>query len=660
MAQNLVIVESAAKAKTIAGYLGKGYSVQSCRGHVRDLPPKDFGVDVENGFRPTYKMMRGSGKIVKKLRQAAKGADRIYLAPDPDREGEAIAWHLKHLLKVPADRIRRVTFNEITRGAVKSAFAHPRRINEDLVDAQQTRRILDRIVGYRLSPLISKTVVRGLSAGRVQSVALRLVVERERERRAFEPEEFWKITARLQRADGPPAFEAELTKIAGEEAKIRDADGAEALVKRLREGDYVVRSVDERVSTSRVYPPFITSTMQRSANSRLHLGAARTMRIAQQLYEGVRIGGEQVGLITYMRTDSTRVSKEALGACRSLIKDRYGDPYLPSKPNFFKSPKGAQAAHEAIRPTDVNRRPDEMARYLDRNQRRLYELIWRRFVASQMKPARFKVRTAEITADDASFEAKGRQMVFDGNLRVLRPARESDDQVLPELTEGGALDLLELVPSQHFTKPPSRYTEASLVRELEKRGIGRPSTYAPTIQTLAKRKYVRLQKRTLIPTDLGMVVTDLLVEHFPREMDYSFTSRMEAALDAVEEGKRDWRGVLEGFYGKFAQALERARKEMKLVHGDAPEVKCEKCGRPMEVKYSRKGGRFLGCTGYPECKNTLDYPSQNPEEPEEGEVKCEKCGRPMVRRTGRYGPFMGCSGFPRCKNTCKVPKDDKQ
>ncbi len=659
MGQKLVIVESAAKAKTIAGYLGKGYSVQSCRGHVRDLPPKDFGVDVENGFRPTYKVMRGSGKIVKKLRQAAKSAPEIYLAPDPDREGEAIAWHLKHLLKVPADRIRRVTFNEITRGAVKSAFAHPRGINRDLVDAQQARRILDRIVGYRLSPLISDRVVSRLSAGRVQSVALRLVVERERERRAFEPQEFWKITARLQRAEGPPAFEAELTKIAGEEANIRNADGAEALVKRLREADYIVRSVDERVSKSRVYPPFITSTLQRSANYRLRLSASRTMRLAQQLYEGVRIGGEQVGLITYMRTDSTRVSKEALGACRALIGREHGDRYVPSKPNYFKNPKGAQAAHEAIRPTDVNRRPEDVARYLNKDQRRLYDLIWRRFMASQMVPARFKVRNALIGAADALFEAKGRQMIFDGNQRVLRPSKDSDDQVLPELQEGGALELLELEPTQHFTKPPARYTEASLVRELEKRGIGRPSTYAPTIQTLVKRNYVRRQKRTLIPTDLGMVVTDLLVEHFPREMDYSFTSRMEAALDAVEEGKRDWRRVLEGFYGKFAQALERARKEMKLVLDDAPRVECEKCGRPMQVKYSRKGGRFLGCTGYPECKNTRDFPSVDDDAADTDGMKCEKCGRPMVRRTGRYGPFMGCSGFPRCKNTCKVPKDNK-
>ncbi len=615
-------------------------------------------MDVENGFEPTYTIMPGSRKTVGKLRKAAEKAEQVYLAPDPDREGEAIAWHLKHVLKAPDEKVRRVTFNEITPDAVREAFEHPRGIDRNLVDAQQARRILDRIVGYRLSPLISDRVVRGLSAGRVQSVALRLVVERERERRAFEPEEYWEIAARLQRPEGPPTFEAKLVKVGGEEAKIGTEQEAQQLVEALREADYVVRSVDERVTKARVYPPFITSTMQRSANSRLGFSTARTMRVAQQLYEGVEIGQEAVGLITYMRTDSTRVSSQALGACRALIEDSYGDNYLPSKPNFFKSPRGAQAAHEAIRPTDVNRRPRDVRPYLSKAQYRLYELIWRRFVASQMKPARYKVRSAEIEAGDGLFEAKGRRMIFDGNLRVLRPDKELDEQVLPDLQVGGQVELLELEPSQHFTQPPSRYTEASLVGELEKRGIGRPSTYAPTIATLLKRNYVRRQRRALVATDLGMVVTDLLVEHFPREMDYSFTSHMEEELDEVEEGKRDWHSVLQEFYEEFKDALERAEQNMELVHEDAPDVTCEECGRPMEVKYSRRGDRFLGCTGFPECKNTASFPSEDEEEPEVTEFKCDKCGAPLVKRTGRRNrEYLACSAYPECRNIKGLDSD---
>ncbi len=659
MADKIVIVESNAKARTIARYLGKGYVVKASRGHVRDLPAKKFGVDVGNGFEPTYVVPPASRKIVSELRKAAEKAQEVFLAPDPDREGEAIAWHLKHVLELPDEKARRVTFNEITRDAVRKAFEHPREIDLNLVDAQQARRILDRIVGYELSPLISRNVVRGLSAGRVQSVALRLIVERERERQAFEPEEYWEIVALLCRLGGPPAFEAKLLKIDGEEARIGSEDAALRLVEQLRGERYAVSAVSDSVTQSRVWPPFITSTMQRAANTRLGFSAVQTMRIAQRLYEGVDIGTETVGLITYMRTDSTRVASQALGACRGFIEETCGADYLPEKPNRFRSPKGAQAAHEAIRPTDVRRRPEDLRSCLDARQHKLYDLIWRRFVASQMKPARYKVRTAEVQAGPAMFQAQGREMIFDGNTRVLRPGREEEAQMLPELEVGQELRLEKLDPSQHFTQPPPAYTEASLVRELEKQGIGRPSTYAPTISTLLKRHYVRRVRRALQPSDLGMVVADLLVEHFPREMDVSFTSKMEEELDEVEEGKRAWRGILEEFYGDFSRDLEQARERMEAAgREEAPGVKCEKCGRPMLVRFSRKGDKFLGCSGFPECDYTVNLSSGGGAE--ETEFRCDKCGAPMLKRIGRRGrPFLGCSAFPECRNIMGLDADGK-
>lgn len=653
MADKIVIVESNAKANTIARYLGEGYEVKASSGHIRDLPknPKDrYAVDVENGFEPTYQIMPGSRKVVGQLRKAAKNVDEVFLAPDPDREGEAIAWHLKHVLKVPEERVKRVTFNEITRDAIQEAFRHPRDIDLNLVDAQQARRILDRIVGYALSPLISGVLVRGLSAGRVQSVALRLIVEREREREAFEPEEYWEIAALLARADGKTTFEAELVKLNDEDLSIPSRERAEEVVGMLAEQDYLVSDVSETMTNSRVYPPFITSTMQRSANSRLGFSADRTMRVAQGLYEGIEIGEEATGLITYMRTDSTRVAKQALAACREHIKSGYGDAYLPKKPNRFKSPKGAQAAHEAIRPTDVSRGPEDIKQYLSRDQFRLYDLIWRRFVASQMEPARYKVRTAEITAGPGLFRAKGREMVFDGNLRVLRPNKENDDQMLPELEAGENVDLRELTPSQHFTQPPSRFTEASLVRELERRGIGRPSTYAPTIATLLRRHYVNRDGRALVPSELGKVVTDLLVEYFPREMDPDFTSHMEEELDEVEEGKRPWRSVLEEFYEQFSKDLEHAEEKMELPESEkVSDRTCPEHGEKLVVRFSkRNGGKFLGCPEFPECDYTE---SVEQEEVEETEFKCDKCGAPLVKRKGRRGrEYLACSAYPDCRN----------
>jgi len=661
MAKKVVIVESATKARTISRYLGKGYTVKECRGHVRDLPESDFGVDIENSFEPTYEVMPGSRRIVGTLRKLAKGAEEVYLAPDPDREGEAIAWHLKHILDVPDERVMRVTFNEITKAAVRQAFEHPRPIDENLVNAQQARRILDRIVGYELSPLVSSKVVRGLSAGRVQSVALRLIVEREREHLAFVPEEYWEIKAVLHRRGGADPFEAQLRKLDGKAVRIGAGTEAEALVERLRGEAFVVASVEKQSRSAKAPPPFITSTMQRAANTALGYSAAQTMRIAQQLYEGIGIGAESVGLISYMRTDSTRVAGQALGACRDFIGQSFGADYVPARPNTFRSPRGAQAAHEAIRPTDVRRRPDDIRRYLDDRQRKLYDLIWRRFVASQMTPARYEVTSVAIEAGPATFAARGRVTVFDGFTRVAR-RREEEDQALPPLGQGDALDLEKLEPSQHFTQPPPRYTEASLVRELERQGIGRPSTYAPTIGTLLHRNYVRRERRALRPTDLGMVVTDLLVKHFPRELAVAFTSHMEDEFDEIEAGKRDWRETLAKFYGQFSVDLARAEKEMESVRNREPEepVACDECGRPMVVKFSRKGDRFLSCSGFPECKGTKSLGDAGDSEAVETEFKCDKCGAPMLRRLGRRGRhYLACSAFPKCSNIMGLDRDGK-
>jgi len=661
MADKIVIVESSAKARTIKGYLGRGYDVRACRGHVRDLPDGRFGVNVEKDFEPTYQVMPRSRKLVGQLRKAAENAEVVYLAPDPDREGEAIAWHLRHVLQVPEDRVKRVTFNEITRSAVREAFSHPRTIDQNLVDAQQARRILDRIVGYELSPLISRRIVRGLSAGRVQTVALRLVVEREREREAFEAEEYWEIRALLRPQDRDEQFEAQLTKVGGEDVRIPAGPEAERLVEELRGRSYQVASVSERTTSSKAAPPFITSTLQQAASSRLRFTAAQTMRIAQQLYEGIEIGEEAVGLITYMRTDSTRAADQAVGACRTFIGDSYGADYLPGKPNVFRSPKAAQAAHEAIRPTDVARRPEDMRAYLNDRQFKLYELIWQRFVASQMSPARYDVTDVDIAAGDATFRARGRRMVFDGYTRVMGKLQDNEDQDLPKLTEGEGLLLEELVPSQHFTQPPPRYTEATLVRQLERLGIGRPSTYAPTMSTLLQRNYVRRERRALKPTDLGIVVAELLVQHFPREMDVAFTSHMEEELDEVEEGKRDWRSTLHEFYGQFNRDLAKAKEEMHLdASAQLPDdAECPDCGRALQVRFSRRGDKFIGCSGFPEC--TYTRPLEEPgTEPDVTEFTCDKCGSPMIRRTGRRGrEYLACSGYPKCSNIMGLDKEGR-
>jgi len=658
MAKNVVIVESNAKAKTIGKYLGKEFDVQASRGHIRDLPKDKFGVDLENGFEPTYRVMPASTRIVSKLRKAARDAETVYLAPDPDREGEAIAWHLQHVLNVPPERIRRVTFNEITRTAVRKAFEHSREVDINLVDAQQARRILDRIVGYQLSPLISKKVVRGLSAGRVQSVALRLIVDRERQRDAFEPVEYWEILAQLTHEGQSDRFEAQLARIDDAKIEVGTGDAAGALVAELKDAAYSVEAVKKRATSSKAPPPFITSTMQQGAHGELRMSASQTMRLAQQLYEGIEISNETVGLITYMRTDATRVADSALAEVREYIGGEFGADYLPGSPNRFRSPKGAQAAHEAVRPTSVSRTPKEMRPFLNDKQHKLYDLIWRRFVASQMCPARYDVTNVEIRAGRATFIAKGRIMTFPGYTRMTG-RKEGKDQMLPDLTAGDALQLHELDPSQHFTQPPPRFSEASLVRELEKQGIGRPSTYAPTIRTLTQRNYVRARRRALCPTDLGLVVTDLLVENFPREMEVAFTSHMEEEFDAIEEGQRDWRSLLAEFYEQFSEDMERAKEHMKSVRGAEPDepMACENCGKPMVVQFSRKGDKFLGCSGFPECKTTVNL-AKPEDQGELTEHKCPKCDAPMLKRPGRRGrPYLACSAYPKCRNIMGLSKE---
>jgi len=656
-ASKLVIVESPAKAHTIGRYLGKGYQVRASMGHVRDLPRSKLGVDINNNFTPEYRILPGRAREVAALRKAASGAAEVYMATDLDREGEAIAWHLAELLNLDSSRVRRVVFNEITRDAVQRAFAHPVALDMNKVNAQQARRILDRIVGYHLSPLLWKKVARGLSAGRVQSVAVKLVVEREREIEAFKPQEYWEIEAVLRpaaRVDDPAAeFTAKLVRLDGQRVSLPEQAAAQNLVARLRDAAYTVAAVRSREQFTPPPPPFTTSQLQQQAAAQLRFRPHKTMSIAQELYEGVELGEEgAVGLITYMRTDSVRVSDEAIAACRALIEARFGRDYLPEKPHYFQPGKRAQAAHEAIRPTDVRRLPEIVRPYLTADQFRLYELIWKRFVASQMKAARRKVVTLEVAADNALFATEAKVRLFDGCERLL--GARYKDVVLPELAEGEPLHLIALNPSQHFTEPPPRFTEASLVRVLERLGIGRPSTYAPIVATIQERGYVRRVKGRLYATELGKLVTDELAKHFQDLINVRFTSQMEAQLDEVEEGRVEWHELLRRFYGAFDKDLEKAMATMERVPGRASAERCSQCGRPMIIR-SGKHGLFLGCSGYPQCRGAKPLDSANgagsaTPSAETSEV-CEKCGKPMVIRSGRYGSFLGCSGYPQCKNT---------
>jgi DNA topoisomerase-1 len=669
MGKSLVIVESPAKAKTINRYLGAGYTVKASMGHVMDLPKKELGVDLKNNFKPNYEVIPSKKETIKSLKSAAKDADTIYLAADPDREGEAICAHLRELLDSKKRKFFRVLFNEITREAIHKAFENPQEIDTRLVDAQQARRVLDRLVGYQVSPLLWDKVRRGISAGRVQTVALRLIVEREREIQIFKKEEYWTIGARLE-GKNPPPFEARLLKFKGKELEIPDQAAADKHRAALENASYLVSSVETRERRKFPVPPFITSKLQQEAVRKLRFTAKKTMMLAQKLYEGIDLGEGPVGLITYMRTDSTRVADSALEAVRAYVKKTYGDEYLPEQAIRYKSKKGAQDAHEAIRPTAMDRPPDSLRGHISADELKLYRLIWQRFVASQMNPAVFDQTTIDIAAGDYLLRATGSVEKFKGFRAVYeegqddKAADDSDETAsrLPAVEKEEILRLLGLLPEQHFTEPPPRYNEATLVKMLEEKGIGRPSTYATILSVIQNRDYVEKLQGRFMPTELGMVVNDLLIKSFTDIFDIAYTARMEEELDEVEDGKLAWTGALAEFYEKFKKDLHAAERDMVDLKGEGipTEVTCEKCGKPMVIRMGRSG-QFLACTGYPECKNTSDLPpdlaakygtsSTAPEVPEQ---TCEKCGKPMSLKRGRFGYFMACTGYPECRNTKKI------
>ncbi len=658
MGKQLIIVESPAKVKTIKKFLGPQYAVQASVGHVRDLPSSSLGVDEANDFAPHYEVIENKKSVVSELRAAAAKADTVYLAPDPDREGEAIAWHVAELIRDKAKDIKRIQFNEITAKAVKDALEHPRDLNVNLFDAQQARRVLDRLVGYNISPLLWKTIKRGISAGRVQSVALRLSVAREAEREAFKPEDYWLFKALLS-ADVPPPFKAELVKVSGKKAVVSNAEQANTLEAALKGKPFVVESVEEKERERAPQPPFITSTLQQAANQRLSYTAKRTINIAQRLYEGVELGDKGLtALITYMRTDSTRIADEARQAARDFIVQTFGQDHLPKKARIYKAKGGAQDAHEAIRPVDVTVTPDMVKPHLPPEQYNLYRLIWSRFVASQMAGARFHDTTALIACAHTLWRAKGERLLFPGFLAVLPRGKEEADAELPPLKAGQTLTLDKLEKEQKFTQPPARYSEASLVRELEELGIGRPSTYAAIISTLQDRDYVHLAERHFVPTDLGRVVCRQLTEHFAKLMDVGFTAQMEEGLDKVAEGGRNWVDLMRAFAADFNPTLDAAAKNMQSLKGGLPtDLPCPDCGKPLLIKFG-KAGAFLACSAYPECRYTSNFARTEDgkveavaqEKPQYEKVgQCPRCGKDLVIKKSRTGSrFIACTGYPAC------------
>ncbi|MBI3021478.1 MAG: type I DNA topoisomerase [Candidatus Omnitrophica bacterium] len=693
MVKNLVIVESPAKAKTIHKMLGPEFQVTSSMGHLVDLPASKLGVDVEHNFTPHYIVIQKRRKIAKQLQQEARGSDTVYLAPDPDREGEAISWHLERLLRddeaaqakkasaktgshAPRTtrrrsasrsserngrKIYRITFHEITPQAVKMALQHPGKIDLNKVNAQQARRILDRLVGYSLSPLLWRKIGRGLSAGRVQSVALRLIVDREKEIEAFVPQEYWTIEAELRKAAGSAAFKAQLEKIGEKKAEVKTQADADRIAGELRQQPFVVAGVEEKEQKRYPKPPFTTSTLQQEAFHKLGYPSARTMRIAQQLYEGLEIGeASPVGLITYMRTDSVKIANEALAAVRGFIPKQFGKAYLPHEPRFYKARKSAQEAHEAVRPTSVMRTPEALKPFLTDEQLALYQLVWQRFVASQMADAVDRVVAVQVDAGRFHLKAIGRTTLFAGWTKVYQDveekARDEDappEGTLPPLAKGDKLVLIGVTPSQHFTKPPRRYTDASLVKALEEDGIGRPSTYAPTIQTIVSRDYVRRTGGSFVPTSLGRIVTDMLIEHFPEVMDLKFTAEMEEELDRIEEGDLEWVSVVRHFYTPFSLRVTSAQEKMREVKREVVPTNyvCERCGKPMVIKWGRFG-QFLSCSDYPICKNARALPTG---------VACPQpgCGGELVERRARGRHFYGCSKYPTCRYTTRrLPKTE--
>jgi len=652
MAKALVIVESPAKAKTINKMIGEDYLVESSMGHVMDLRGSSMSVDIEHNFTPQYHVLPGRKKIISGLKKASKDKKDLYLATDPDREGEAISWHLANALGKGKD-IYRVVFHEITPQAVKEAFQHPTAIDMNKVNAQQARRILDRLVGYSLSPLLWKKVGRGLSAGRVQSVTVKLIVEREKEIKSFLPQEYWEIEAELKKEkpetsnQKPETFKAKLEKVGEEKAEIKNKGFAEDLVEKIKKEEFTVSRIEVKEKKKNPQAPFTTSKLQQESFNKLRFSAQKTMKIAQELYEGLDIGKEEtVGLITYMRTDSVAVSEGSIKEARQFIKDKFGDKFLPATPNQYKSKKTAQEAHEAIRPTSAFREPQKIKGFLSPDQHKLYELIWRKLISSQMNPAIIEVTSVDIQAGIYGFGVSGSRVIFPGYLSVYTE-EEAQEENLPSLKEGEHLELVALIPSQHFTKPPPRYSDASLVKALEEDGIGRPSTYAPIIQTIIARDYVRRNQGYFCPTEMGTIVTELLQESFPAILDIGFTAQMETDLDEIEEGKRDWVVLLQDFYGPFKRTLNIAQVSMRNVKKETvmTEQVCEQCGRPMMIKWGRNG-KFLSCSGYPECKNAKSITTG---------VKCpnEGCPGELVERKSRRGFFYGCSSYPKCTFTAR-------
>ncbi|MBQ8514551.1 MAG: type I DNA topoisomerase [Ruminococcus sp.] len=660
---NLVIVESPAKAKTIQKYLGKDFDVIASMGHVRDLPKSKLGVDVENGFQPHYTDMKGKEDVIKQLKSRAKKCDRVYLATDPDREGEAISWHIAHILNLDMEEDNRVEFNEITKSGIQNGMAHPHKIDVDLVNAQQARRIVDRIVGYKLSPFLWKKVRRGLSAGRVQSVAVRLVVDRENEIRAFVPQEYWSIDAKLSAPPSRKIFSAKLTTVDGkrvDKTEIGTKEEADALLARLNQAEFVVSKVKKRITKKHPAAPFITSTLQQDASYRLGFQSKRTMKVAQELYEGVEVQGMgAIGLITYMRTDSLRISDEARSAASDYIRVTYGEDYLPPEPRIYKTKKNAQDAHEAIRPSTPSLTPADVKNSLTSDQYKLYKLIWERFIASQMADAQMDTVSVDIAADGCMFKATGSTVRFDGFTALYEEAKEAkgENKNLPELKEKDVLKVRSLEGNQHFTQPPARYTEASLIKALEENGIGRPSTYAPTITTITNRLYVEREGKSLKPTVLGEVTTELMKEHFQNIVDAAFTAKMESDLDEVEQGQRDWVSALEEFYVDFARTLAEAEEKMEgkrvKVPDEETDIVCEQCGRNMVIKIGRFG-RFLACPGFPECTNTKKIVQETP-------GTCPLCsGKIILKKSKRGRSFYGCASYPECNfMTWNVPLEEK-
>ena len=637
----LVIVESPSKTKTIGKFLGGRYKVIASVGHVRDLPKSKLGIDIENDFEPQYISIRGKGDIIKELKKEAKNASKVYLATDPDREGEAISWHLAFLLGIDPDAPCRIVFNEITERAIKEAIKNPRPIDLSLVDAQQARRVLDRLVGYQISPLLWRKVRRGLSAGRVQSAALKIICDRENEIKNFKPQEFWTITAEFSKKK---KFTARLTEYRGEKILIENKEKNDAVLEELKKGDFVVKSLEEKDRTRRAAAPFTTSSLQQDAANKLNFSTRKTMMIAQQLYEGIEVKGRgTIGLVSYIRTDSVRISDEARAASREFIVNTMGEQYYGN--NVYKNrKKDVQDAHEAIRPSYVELEPESVKESLSRDQYKLYSLIWNRFVASQMAPAKFKALSVVIANGDYDFKANGSKMLFDGFLKVYSMSKDDEaDRLLPDMEKGEVLQAVDIEGQQNFTQPPARFTEASLVKDLEEKDIGRPSTYAPIVATLTDRKYISKEKKSLIPTELGFIVTDMMEQYFKEIVDAGFTAQMEENLDDIETKGVRWKSVIEDFYDTLKDELKTADEQIEKVEfKEEPTGElCEKCGKPMVIKHGRFGD-FVACTGYPECKNTKPIVKTI-------DVKCPKCGKDIVVRKSRKGRiFYGCSGYPDC------------